>query len=156
MFGRSLLFIPALVSENKFLMDSDPLYIKRLKRLPEAEREALLNGSWAAYTGMAFPEFNPLIHTCDPFPIPAHWRRWMACDNGYTDPFYWGWYTVSPDGIVYQYREFTRDYDDPKALYTEQAQKVVQLSTHADVVDGRDHRDKRTKGLHRCRCRCVE
>lgn len=133
---RTYKFIPALVTENKFLIESDPLYVKRLEQLPEAEREALLNGSWSAYTGMAFPEFNYNTHTCDPFEIPPHWRKWISCDNGYTDPFWWGWFTVSPDGIVYLYREFTRDYDDPKILYTEQAQKVIELMTHARVEMG--------------------
>ena len=132
-YNRSYLFIPSLVYENTFLMAADPGYIPRLEQLPESEREALLSGRWDAYSGLAFPEFDFITHTCDPFEIPEHWHRWMGCDNGYADPFSWGWYTVSPDGIVYKYREFTREYDDPKLLYTEQAEQVVDLMTHSRV-----------------------
>jgi len=60
----------------------------------------------------------------------------MSADNGYADPFYFGWYAVSPDGQVYLYREFTRDRDDPRLYYTDQADKVMQLSQRAEIIDG--------------------
>ena len=43
------LFIPSFVTDNKFLMESDPDYIKRLDALPEKERKALKDGNWDRY-----------------------------------------------------------------------------------------------------------
>jgi predicted phage terminase large subunit-like protein len=39
-------FIPALVRDNKILLEADPGYIANLKALPLIERERLLNGNW--------------------------------------------------------------------------------------------------------------
>ena len=89
--------------------------------------------AFSAGEGTSFPEFSLDVHVCDPFEIPAHWRRWMSVDNGYADPFSWLWYAVSEDGIVYVYREFGRSESDPKLLHKEQAMKVVELMSHANV-----------------------
>jgi hypothetical protein len=113
-------------------MKNDPNYAKRLENLPEAKRKAFLLGDWDSYEGQAFAEWNYDIHVCRPFIIPDYWRRWMACDNGYTDPFAWYWFAVSPDGQVFVYREFTRNYSDEKLTYKQQAEKVNQLMTHYD------------------------
>ena len=48
----------------------------------------------------------------------------------------WYWFTVSEDGQVFIYREFTREPDDDKLTYSEQAAKAKELSTHMRVVDG--------------------
>ena len=50
-------FIPAKVQDNRFLMESDPEYITRLKNLPEEEQKALLYGSWDVFKGQYFTEF---------------------------------------------------------------------------------------------------
>lgn len=90
--------------------------------------------AFAAGTGIAFPEFTKDVHVCEPFTIPDHWRKWMSLDNGYTDPFAWYWYAIDEDGHIYVYREFSRDRDkDEKLLYSEQAEKVVELMTCSKV-----------------------
>ena len=43
---KSMTFIPALVRDNKILLERDPGYIANLKALPLIERERLLNGNW--------------------------------------------------------------------------------------------------------------
>ncbi|MBU7006318.1 phage terminase large subunit [Phosphitispora fastidiosa] len=128
-------FIPAKVYDNEVLMKNDPNYVKRLENLPKDKRKAYLFGDWDIYEGMAFEEFSHDIHVCKPFPIPAHWRRWRSLDNGYADPFAWYWFAVSEDGIVYIYREYTRDYNAPKVIYSDQARKVVDLSKRLDIDD---------------------
>lgn len=75
--------------------------------------------------GVAFPEFSYDLHVIQPFEIPAYWRRWRSCDNGYTDPFAWYWYAVDEFGTVYIYREYTRETKDPKVSYSDQAKQVV-------------------------------
>lgn len=109
------------------------------KNLPSSymqEYPATPEEAFSAGEGTAFPEFSREIHVCEPFPIPHHWRRWKCLDNGYDDPFYWGWLTVSETGTVYLYREFTRDREEPKMTYSDQARKVKELSTYIDIEDG--------------------
>jgi hypothetical protein len=128
-------FIPAMVWENKAVMEADPLYISRLMQLPEKEREALLNGNWDVLDDQAFSEFSRPIHVCETFPIPEHWKRWRSVDNGYNDPFAWYWFAVSEDGIIYVYREYTRnpEIQKDKILYSDQARKVKMLSSPFDL-----------------------
>jgi len=127
-------YIPSLVWENEFLMKDDPDYITNLMKLPEKERKALLEGSWELNEDAAFPEFDYDIHVCKPFTIPKHWRRWLAVDNGYDDPFAWYWFAVDEQGTVYVYREFTREKGDKATMlrYKAQAEKVVEMSTTYD------------------------
>lgn len=75
-------FIPAMVQDNRFLMENDPQYIKRLQRLPEQERRALLEGDWDLCAGRFFSAWSRADHVCEPFAIPAHWRRYFAMDYG--------------------------------------------------------------------------
>lgn len=134
--GNSIAFIPATVRDNPYMEANDPKYKRRLENLSYEQREAYLEGNWDVFIGQGFPEWEENIHVCEPFEIPSWWRRFMSADNGYADPFYFGWYAVSPDGQVYLYREFTRDRDDPRLYYTDQADKVMQLSQRAEIVDG--------------------
>lgn len=128
----STIFIPAKVQENTYLMAADPDYVKRLKQLGEKEKKALLDGDWDIFEGQSFSSFSHDIHVIEPFEIPSHWYRWIAVDNGYTDPFAWYFMAVDEFGTVYVYREFTRDYDDPKLTYTRQAERVVELCERVD------------------------
>ena len=140
--GNWLAYIPATVYDNEVLMENDPSYVRRLENLPPAKRKAFLLGDWDVYEGQAFEEFSESIHVCKPFPIPEHWYRWRSADNGYTDPFAFYWFAVDERGTVYIYREFTRDYGDPKIIYSEQAQKVVELSKYTDIDTGETRPEK--------------
>lgn len=75
-------FIPARVQDNRFLMQGDPQYISRLKRLPERERRALLEGDWDLTEGRFFTQWDRSIHVVEPFEIPDHWRQYFALDYG--------------------------------------------------------------------------
>lgn len=112
--GTSFLFIPALVTENKFLMKSDKGYIKRLESLPEAERKALLYGDWEIFEGQFFPEFKNVAenyedrigtHVIKPFRIPDQWTIYRSFDFGYARPFSVGWWAVDYDGRLYRILE---------------------------------------------------
>ena len=135
--GNTIAFIPATVYDNTALMEFDPAYARRLENLPPKRRAAWLHGDWDSYDGQAFEEFDPDIHVVKPFDIPEHWYRWMGVDNGYTDPFAFYWGAVDERGIVYIYREFTRDYGDPKLTYSQQAERVMKLIKHQKMEDGR-------------------
>lgn len=109
---------------------------KNLPNLYMQEYPATAEEAFSAGEGTAFPEFSADIHVCDDFIPPVHWRRWMGADNGYSDPFAWYWFTVSEDGQVFIYREYTREPDEPKVIYSDQARQVVELSSYCQVVDG--------------------
>ena len=109
--NTSFLFIPALVTENKFLMESDKSYIKRLESLPEAERKALLYGDWEIFEGQFFPEIKNVeenyedrigTHVIKPFKIPEQWTIYRSFDFGYARPFSVGWWAVDYDGRLYR------------------------------------------------------
>ena len=59
------LFIPSFVSDNKFLMEKDPDYVKRLDALPEKERKALKEGNWDIFDGQYFKDFDRSVHVIE-------------------------------------------------------------------------------------------
>lgn len=76
------IFIPSLVQDNKFLLESDPDYVTRLDNLPEKERKALKYGDWDIFDGQFFSEFKRSVHVIKPFEIPKHWNRYITLDYG--------------------------------------------------------------------------
>ena len=103
--GMRRIFIPSLVDDNLFLMESDPNYKKRLMALPENERRALLNGDWDIFEGQYFTEFRREDHVCTPFEIPPEWRRYIAIDYG-LDMLAAYWIAVDNNHNAYVYREY--------------------------------------------------
>ena len=98
------IFIPSLVTDNKFMLEYDPDYIKRLDALPEKERKALKYGDWDIYDGMFFPEFKRRIHVIEPFEIPDNWNRYIAMDYG-LDMFAVLFVAIDIKGKAYVYNE---------------------------------------------------
>ena len=105
--GLRRIFIPSLLSDNKFLEEGDPEYRKRLLALPERERRALLYGDWNIFEGQYFTEFDPMRHVIAPFEIPVSWRKYRTIDYG-LDRLACLWIAISPDGNAYVYREFCK------------------------------------------------
>lgn len=112
---RKRIFIPANVFDNKKLLENDPNYIANLAMMPEAERNALLYGSWDSFDGQVFREWRndpdhyddqQFSHVIKPFPIPKWWTRYRGFDFGYSKPFSVGWYAVDPDGRIYRIAEY--------------------------------------------------
>lgn len=96
------IFIPSLVQDNKFLLKSDPDYVRRLDNLPEKERKALKYGDWDIYDGQFFPEFNRRVHVIEPFDIPNNWDRYISLDYG-LDKFAVLFHAVDTKGKDYVY-----------------------------------------------------
>lgn len=112
-------------------------YEQTKKDLPNSWRQeypATPEEALSAGEGTSFPEFTETIHVCRPFKIPSFWRRWRGNDPGYTDPFYWCCFAVSPQGQVYLYREYTRTEKDPKVAYSEQARRFKKMCVHGSEV----------------------
>jgi hypothetical protein len=112
---RSRIFVPSTVFDNRRLLENDPNYLANLAMLPEAEKNALLYGSWDSFDGQVFMEWRndpahygdmQWTHVIDPFPIPAHWRIWRGFDFGYAKPFAVGWFAADEDGRLYHIKEY--------------------------------------------------
>ena len=113
------IFIPSLVTDNKFMLEYDPDYIKRLDALPEKERKALKYGDWDIYDGMFFPEFKRSIHVIEPFKIPNNWNRYIAMDYG-LDMFAVLFIAIDTKGEAYVYNEIHK----PNLIVSEAVQTL--------------------------------
>lgn len=100
----SRIFIPSKVQDNKFLLEKDPNYVKRLENLAGKDKKALLFGEWNIFDGQYFSEFKRDIHVVEPFEIPSHWRRYFTMDYG-LDMLAGYWIAVDEEGYAYVYRE---------------------------------------------------
>ncbi len=126
------LFLPAKVQDNRFLMQSDPNYVKRLEMLDEKSRRALLNGEWDLFEGQYFPEFSREIHVQEIEHIPHDWRRYLAIDYG-LDMLAALWIAVDGSGTAWVYREV---YES--GLVISQAAKcILQAEEHGETIDQR-------------------
>ena len=106
--SESRLFIPSKVTDNTFLMESDPDYILRLESLPEKDRQALLEGSWDIYEGQFFQEFERAVHVTKPFAITdPNWRIYFTMDYG-LDMFAGYFIAVTPHDKAYVFSEIYR------------------------------------------------
>lgn len=112
---RQRIFVPANVFDNKKLLENDPNYLANLAMMPEAERNALLYGSWDSFDGQVFREWindparyedQRFTHVIKPFTVPKWWTRYRGFDFGYSKPFSVGWYAVDPDGRIYRISEY--------------------------------------------------
>jgi phage terminase large subunit len=107
------IFIRALPKDNPHL---DQSYWDELNSLPEPLRSAWRDGNWDVFAGMAFPEWNTVVHVVEPFPVPGWWPRWRAIDWGFAKPFCCLWFTKDTDtGRTFVYREaYKTELTDPR------------------------------------------
>lgn len=103
-------FISAQVYDNPFLLEHSPSYVRTLENLPEDRKRAMLYGDWDVFEGQYFPEFRRELHTCEPFPIPRHWRRYVVFDYGF-DMFACYFIATDEDGTAYVYKELCEGKD---------------------------------------------
>ena len=120
-------FIPARLIDNPYLYESGD-YEANLLSLPEAERRKLLEGDWDVIEGNAFPEWNRHIHVTEPYDIPSHWRKFRACDFGYSTYSAVVWFAVTPEEQLVVYRELYVS----KVLATDLADMILE----AEADDG--------------------
>lgn len=128
---KDYVFIPATVDDNKDLMEADPEYVRALEQLPEDIRRAHRFGDWNVLAGIFFTEFQDGVHTCTPFAIPRHWRRYRAMDYG-LDMFYCLWIAVDETGRCYVYREFAR----ADMVVSDAARKQLELTRPEEMIMG--------------------
>ncbi len=127
--GSRRVFLPSRIDDNPFLMAGDPDYKRRLLALPEAERRALLLGEWDLFEGRFFREFSYAVHTVDPTPLPAEWRRYRAIDYG-LDRLACLWFAVDPEGAIYLYRE----YCESDLIISEAARRILEATPQGEKI----------------------
>jgi PBSX family phage terminase large subunit len=88
-----------------FWTDQGKKYIAKLNRLTGPRKLRLSQGLWAAAEGVVYDGYDPLKHIVPSFRIPREWKRIRAIDFGYRSPFVCQWWAISPDGVMYLYRE---------------------------------------------------
>ncbi len=96
------MFIPARLSDNRRLLDQDPLYVARLHQTGSAELvRAWLEGDWNIIEGAFFDKWSNrnIIRPCA---LPAFWTRFRAFDWGYAAPFSVGWWAVASDDFAHE------------------------------------------------------
>jgi phage terminase large subunit len=99
-----------------------------LLALPENQKRALLYGDWNIFEGQYFPEFSEETHVCEPFPIPADWRRYRTVDYG-LDRLACLWIALSPEGDAYVYRELC----ESNLIISEAARRIREASCGESV-----------------------
>lgn len=144
------IFIPASVFDNQALLSNDPLYVARLASLPEAERNALLYGSWDSFSGQVFTEWKndpahyddrKWTHVISPFRIPGHWKIYQGFDFGYAKPSAAVYHAVDERGKIYQIGEYYFCKDTPNTGTQEdpvtQAHHLRQYEEEHELLKGK-------------------
>lgn len=104
--GAVRMFIHSRVTDNQILLQRDPGYIERLRRVGSPQLVKMwLEGDWNVVAGAYFPEFGT-NHIIKPFKIPEHWIRFRSFDWGSAKPFSCGWWAVA-DGEFHDFRNGT-------------------------------------------------
>lgn len=125
--GRTVRFIPSRVDDNPHV---NPEYRQDLQTLPEAMRKAFLDGSWDAFAGQVFTEWDRDRHVVPAFVLPDSWPRHAGVDWGYAAPWAVVWAAVDEDGRVWIYDELY----DTKVGESEQARRVLAAENGRQVT----------------------
>ena len=122
--GRGLYF-PATYRDNPFL---NRQYVTWLEDLKGPLGKAWRDGDWSAFEGMAFPTWDVerlvLKQPVMPDEVPAHWKKWVAVDDGTTAP--WAAYLEAQDPKTLRLYILDERYGAGLSD-TEQAQMIVQM-----------------------------
>lgn len=101
--GKGFSFIPSFIKDNTYLPEN---YYDLLTSIyPEEYVKMLLDGDWNAVSGLLFPEMSNKALYCEPFQIPPDWTKYFCMDPHAKTPTHALWVAVSPNGIIYVYRE---------------------------------------------------
>jgi hypothetical protein len=145
---RQRTFIPSKVTDNKLLLQNDPMYVARLRQSGSEQLvRAWLEGDWGVIDGAYFTEFDYNRHVLpnSGLPrIPEDATRIRAFDWGYAKPFSVGWYAISdgtwglPKGFALKYREWygTKGDNNGLRLETDQvAAGILEKEKGEKIVD---------------------
>ena len=96
-------FIQSLWSDNPFMPQS--YWDDLIANLPDKVKRAMIDGDWSVFEGQYFTNLDEDVHYIPRKIFDKRWRRFRVIDWGYNHPCVCIWCTVSPDGVMYVYRE---------------------------------------------------
>lgn len=123
-------FIQAKVTDNLYLMRTQPEYLGFLRALPPKLRAAWLDGEWDVFEGQFFEDFRiepdmraaieagctetkeelaehgKWCHVIKPFMPKKNWVIYRSFDWGYKRPFSAGYYAVDEEGTIFRIAEY--------------------------------------------------
>lgn len=81
-------YIPAKLTDNKVLMETDPDYLQRVKGMGSASIvKAMIDGDWDILSSGGFADlWRPATHIVEPFDIPSTWIVDRGYDYGSSAP----------------------------------------------------------------------
>ena len=150
-------YIPARLSDNPTLIESDPDYIDRLEGLGNpALVRAMKDGDWDIVAGGAFDDlWKRDVHVLPSFEIPSSWSIDRSFDWGSSKPFSVGWWAESdgteceiagvkrcfPRGTIFRIAEYYGWNGTPneglKMLAKDVALKIKEIEAEHWLLAGR-------------------
>jgi len=121
---------PTLVHADGSMTEAGKAYLSKLDNLTGVRKQRLKSGLWVAAEGMIYEDYDPAVHLIDRFRVPKDWPRYWSIDFGFTNPFVWQNWAVSPDDeafLVWEIYHTKRTNDQHAAAILEK------------VTDGRNH-----------------
>lgn len=98
------IFIPSKLTDNKLLMDGDPLYVAKLQQVGSEQLvHAWLTGDWNVIEGAYFDCWDDKM-IIRPFTIPDHWTKFRSMDWGSAAPFSIGWWAIASEDYSHEGR----------------------------------------------------
>jgi phage terminase large subunit len=134
---------PVLFNRDGTMTPNGSAYMRRLERLSGARYLRLRKGIWAASEGMVYESWDPFVHMVPRPRIESNWRRIRVIDFGYKNPFVCQWWAISPDDVMFLYRQiyFT------KRLVADHAQTIRRYSegeNYEATISDHDAEDRAT------------
>lgn len=106
------------------------LSLSILDRLTGPRKARLRYGQWAGAEGMVYEDsWDAKRNLIDRFNIPSDWRRYLAIDFGFTNPFVCQWWAEDGDGRLYLYREIYHT----QILVEDHAREIKELSAGESI-----------------------
>ena len=121
-------FIPALVYDNKVLIEHDRSYVRTLESLPSRLRDAWLHGRWDVFEGQFFPEFDEDVHVISERELPKRMRKFIAFDYGF-DMLAALLIGIDSEGDLFVLKE----HCEPGLTLSEAAERVARLAAGEDA-----------------------
>ena len=107
-------------------------YEKTKKAMPHdymSQYPATPEEAFSAGEGRFFKEFRRDVHVVKPFKIPSWWKRFCSLDYG-LDMCSCHWWAVSPEGIMYAYRELYQ----PNLTLSQAAKKIISVTPKDEKI----------------------
>ena len=71
-----------------------------LRTYPAAAQKRYLQGSWDAFEGRIYPQFDPSAHRIPKIPLQPAWRLFESIDHGFVNPTAVGWWILTPPCLL--------------------------------------------------------